>query len=104
MLPNLPQTALTVNTSSAFDLASFSDGVASLVGDSTAMLKNSVIGGTSTLTVNPANGVSTTFAGVIAGTNGGAQGDMALLKTGAGTLVLTGINTYSGGTTITAGT
>jgi autotransporter-associated beta strand protein len=102
-LPTAPQTALTINTSSTFDLASRSDGVASLAGDSTATVKNSVIGGTSTLTVNPASG-STTFAGVIAGTNGGAQGNIALQKTGAGTLVLTGVNTYSGSTTINGGT
>src|SRR5205823_6512528 len=69
VLPSSPQTAMSVNTSSVFDMASFSDGVASLAGDSTATVKNSVAGGTSTLTVNPINGVSTTFAGVIAGTN-----------------------------------
>jgi fibronectin-binding autotransporter adhesin len=102
-LPTAPQTALTINTSSTFDLASRSDGVASLTGDSTATVKNSVIGGTSTLIVNPASG-STTFAGVIAGTNGGTQGNMALQKNGAGTLVLTGVNTYSGSTTVNGGT
>jgi autotransporter-associated beta strand protein len=104
VLPTSPQTAMTINTSSVFDLASFSDGVASLAGDSTATVKNSVAGGTGTLTVNPATGISTTFAGVIAGTNGGAQGNVALLKTGAGTLVLTGTNTYSGSTVISGGT
>lgn len=103
VLPTAPQTALTINTSSTFDLASYSDGVASLTGDSTATVKNSVIGGTSTLTVNPASG-STTFAGIIAGTNGGAQGNVALQKSGAGTLVLTGANTFSGSTTVNGGT
>ena len=102
VLPSSPQTAMTVNTSSIFDLASYSDGVASLAGDSTAIVKNSVASTTSTLTVNPSSG-STTFAGVIAGTNSGAQGDMNLVKTGAGTLVLTGLNTFSGTTTISAG-
>jgi fibronectin-binding autotransporter adhesin len=67
-------------------------------------VKNSVGGSTSTFTINPANGVSTTFAGVIAGTNGGAQGNIALLKTGPGTLVLSGANTYSGSATISGGT
>jgi autotransporter-associated beta strand protein len=104
VLPGSPQTAMTVNTGSTFDLASYSDGVASLTGDSSAIVKNSVAGGTSTFTVNPANGVSTTFAGVIAGTNGGTQGDVALQKNGAGTLVLTGANTFSGTTTINGGT
>jgi autotransporter-associated beta strand protein len=103
VLPTAPRTAMTINTSSTFDLASYSDGVASITGDSTATIKNSVIGGTSTLTVNPASG-STTFAGVIAGTNAGAQGNVALQKNGAGTFVLTGANTYSGSTTINGGT
>jgi autotransporter-associated beta strand protein len=103
-LPTAPQTAMTVNTSSIFNLAGYSDGVASLTGDSTAIIKNSVTGGTSTLTVNPASGITTTFAGTIAGTNGGTQGNMALQKNGAGTLILTGANTYTGSTTINGGT
>jgi fibronectin-binding autotransporter adhesin len=102
VLPSSPQTAMTINTSSIFNMASFSDGVASLAGDSTATVKNSITSTTSTLTVNPASGVST-FSGVIAGTNSGAQGNMALLKTGAGTLALAGANTYTGTTTVNAG-
>jgi fibronectin-binding autotransporter adhesin len=103
VLPSSPQTTVTINTSSIFDLASHSDGVASITGDSTATIKNTSVGSTSTLTVNPASG-STTFAGVIAGTNSGAQGDIALQKNGAGTLILTGANTYSGTTTVNGGT
>lgn len=103
-LPSSPQTALTINTGSVFDLASYSDGVASITGDGTGVIKNSVVGGSSTLTVNPASGVSTTFGGIIAGTNGGTQGNVTLQKTGGGTLVLTGANTYSASTTVTAGT
>ncbi|MBI3887049.1 MAG: DUF3494 domain-containing protein, partial [Opitutae bacterium] len=41
---------------------------------------------------------STSFAGVIQGSGG------ALVKTGTGTLTLSGANTYSGGTTVSAGT
>ena len=103
LLPTTPQTGLTINSSGTLDLASFSGAVASLTGDNTATVKNSVIGGTSTLTVNPASG-STTFAGIIAGTNGGAQGNVALQKSGAGTLVLTGADTFSGSTTVSGGT
>ena len=52
--------------------------------------------GSSILTVGT-NGTSTTFAGLISGSGG-------LAKLGAGTLELTGDNTYSGGTTVSAGT
>jgi autotransporter-associated beta strand protein len=68
------------------------------------VVKNSSAGGTSMLTVNPGVGVSTTFGGLIAGTNGGTQGDVALRKTGAGTLILTGANSFSGATTVDGGT
>ena len=47
-------------------------------------------------TIDVATGLSPTIGSVIAGTAG-------LTKTGAGTLVLTGSNTYSGGTTISGG-
>ncbi|MEY2509251.1 MAG: fibronectin-binding autotransporter adhesin [Verrucomicrobiota bacterium] len=103
LLPTTPQTGLTINTSGTFDLASYNGSIASLTGDNTSTVKNSVMGGTSTLTVNPASG-STTFAGIIAGTNGGTQGNVALQKNGAGTLVLTGVNTYSGSTVVNGGT
>jgi len=51
--------------------------------------------GNGTISVN--NGAELTYDGIIAG--GGA----ALTKEGSGTLVLTGANTYSGGTTVRAG-
>ncbi len=52
------------------------------------------------LTLNPVAGVSCDYSGVIAN---GAPG-MSLTKSGAGTQILSGANTYSGGTVITAGT
>ena len=104
VLPTSPQTTLTVNSSSVFDLASYSDSVASLSGDSSAIVRNSVVGSTSDVTVNPGSGVTSIFAGVIAGTADGTQGNLALQKNGAGTLVLTGGNSYSGTTTINGGT
>jgi autotransporter-associated beta strand protein len=59
--------------------------------------------GSNNLTVG-SNNLSTTFSGVIldGGTNGGAGGSLA--KIGAGTLTLSGGNTYTGGTTVNAGT
>ncbi|MBV8393871.1 MAG: autotransporter domain-containing protein [Alphaproteobacteria bacterium] len=44
-----------------------------------------------------ANGNSTTFSGVISGTNG------TLTKTGSGTLTLSGADTFTGGTTVSGG-
>jgi len=59
--------------------------------------------GRNALTVG-SNGLSTTVDGVIAdgGISGGAGA--SLIKIGAGTLLLSGANSYTGGTTINAGT
>jgi fibronectin-binding autotransporter adhesin len=63
------------------------------------------IGGGNTLVVG-GNNLSTEASGVIADNNpcGCTMGPGALEKVGTGTLVLSGTNTYTGGTTITAGT
>jgi autotransporter-associated beta strand protein len=60
---------------------------------------NTATGVASTLTVG-ANNSSTAFGGLI---QDGA-GTLALVKSGIGTLTLSGTNTYTGGTTISAGT
>lgn len=59
--------------------------------------------GSKQLTVG-GNNASTTVSGVVAdgGASGGTGG--SLVKTGTGTLTLTGSNSYTGGTTIAAGT
>ena len=58
-------------------------------------------GGVTALTLNPGNGnVTNTYSGNI---TDGAAG-MTLTKTGAGTQILSGANTYTGATTIAAGT
>ena len=62
---------------------------------------NSSPGQISTLTINDSG--TDTFAGVMRDDPGG-NGDLAIAKSGGGTLVLTGANTYTGGTTINAGT
>lgn len=103
VLPSSPQTPLTLSTGGVFDLGGFGSSIASLSGDASGAVKNSSVGTTSALTVNPGVGISTTFAGTISGTNGGTQGDVALRKTGAGTLTLTGANSFSGTTTVDGG-
>ena len=78
-----------------FDLASHNEGFDMLNGS--GVVTNSA-GGVSTLQLGENNG-SSTFAGSIA--NG--VGDLALTKVGTGTLVLTGPNSYSGDTLVSAG-
>lgn len=69
------------------------------IGDNTA-------GGTTTFNVSNAAGSLTISAALIDGLNtaGTAYTASGLVKTGAGTLTLSGANTYSGGTAINAGT
>ncbi len=61
---------------------------------------NGDLAGTHQLTINVASG-SHTYGGVLGQTGGGV---LALTKSGLGTQVITGNNTYSGGTTIAGGT
>ena len=76
--------------SAVLDLSSSSQTIGSLAG----VAGSSVLNGN--LTVGGDNS-STTFAGVVSGSGG-------LVKTGNGTLTLSGANTYTGNTTISGGT
>jgi autotransporter-associated beta strand protein/T5SS/PEP-CTERM-associated repeat protein len=84
-----PTSALTVNAGGIFDLNNFNQTIGSLAGAGNVTL------GAATLTTGTDN-TSTTFSGTISGTGG-------LTKIGAGTLVLTGTNPYSGATTVNGG-
>ncbi len=92
-------TALTIGSGATLDLNSASQTVGSLA-DGTGGGSITNTGATaSTLTLNPASG-STSFSGVI----GGGSGAISLVKSGAGTQILTGANTYTGATLISGGT
>lgn len=93
----------TANTNGVLKLDRYSQTLAGLTvaGSGTG---NRVTGGNatlSTLTVNNAGG--NTFAGILGGT-GPYDNNLALVKTGAGTLTLAGTNTFTGGATVTGGT
>jgi fibronectin-binding autotransporter adhesin len=81
------------------DLAGFSETINGL--DDAAAgggIIDNLIGGSSTLTIG-ANDTTSTFRGLIRNT----QGQVAIVKTGAGVLTLSGSNSYTGGTTISGG-
>ena len=85
-------TALTISNGT-LDLFGASQTVASLSGPGTVTNSGSNL---STLTVSGSNLSSSTFSGTI--NDGSSQ--VALAVTGSGTLVLSGTNTYTGGTTV----
>ena len=82
-----------VNGTGLLDLNQNSAAVDSLSGSGTIA---SLAQGTPTLTIGNANG-SGTFAGVI-------SGPIALTKAGSGAEILSGSNSYTGGTSVSAGT
>lgn len=85
-------TAVSIASGAALDVGVTNQTIGSLSGPSGA----SVVLGGGTLTVGDAT-PTTTFGGVISGAGG-------LTKQGAGTLVLSGANTFTGTTTVNAGT
>ena len=91
---SIANSSLTVATSSTFDISGTTSGatVQGLSGAGTVTL------GSQALTVNESpSSTTTTFSGNIGGSGG------SLIKTGPGTLILTGSNNYTGGTTVSAG-
>ena len=101
---NLPSTtAVQIATGATLDLSGNSQTVASLadgIGGGGSIINNASAL-PATLTLNPASG-STTFSGAIS--DNGVANAISLVQAGAGTQVLAGNNTYTGTTTINAGT
>ncbi len=88
--------AVTVNATGILDLAGNSNTIGSLTGPAGAFVRSST--GAATLTTG-ALGTSTNFAGIIQDN----AGPLSLVKNGAGTQTLSGLNTYTGTTTVNAG-
>lgn len=97
-------TDITIQNGAIFQLSSSSgaETIDALTGDATAMVRTHSTGFYgSTLAVGAADG-SATFAGVL--TNGTGNNPLSLTKVGSGTQTLGGFNTYTGTTTVNAGT
>ncbi len=91
-----PSSAFTVASGAILGLNNFNETIGSLAGAGTV-----TNGGAATRTLTTgSDGTSTAFSGVI---QNGAAGSINLTKAGAGTFTLSGDNTYTGTTTISAG-
>ena len=88
--------AVTVASGATLALNGFNQTIASLAGAG-SVTNNSAAAATLTVT---ANFVQSTFSGVISNSTGASTGKLSLTHVGDGTLTLSGVNTYTGATTI----
>ncbi len=109
---NWTKTNITVNTGGTLALnvggsSEFTTGdVTTLLANLTGVIASNGLRGGSSIafdTTNAAGGIFT-VADPLANTTGTSSGSLGVTKLGANTLVLTGNNTYTGNTTVTAGT
>ncbi len=96
-------TAVSLAASATLDLNGVNQTIASLAdyNGGGGQVVNDATDTHLTLTINPGSG-STTFSGTIS--DSGAAGAISLVKSGAGTQILAGANTYHGGTEVNEGT
>ncbi len=94
MLPST--TPVTIYTGGKLDLGGNQQQVASLSGGGSVVNSNASLA--STLTISPTDGATKTFSGNI------GDGTIALVMSGNGVQILTGTNTYTGGTQASGGT
>ena len=90
--------AVTVGNGGTLDLGGFQNTIGSLAGIPGSTVQNST-GVAATLTTGTL-GTSTVFAGNLVN---GAGAPLALTKVGAGTMTVSGVNTYTGATNVNAG-
>jgi autotransporter-associated beta strand protein len=92
--------SLAVAGGGEFDLNGFNEAVGGLTGAGT--VTNSQAASTAVFTVGGSADPGSLFTGTLE--DGGVDALLALVKTGEGTQILGGVNTFTGGTTILAGT
>ena len=101
-LNTIPQSsAVTLGLGGTLQLNGFSQSIGSLTGGGTVTNNSST---SAILTVGNDSTSPAAYYGVISDTTGNTTGSLALNKVGSGTLTLTGLNSYSGGTSVNGGT
>ena len=99
-LPASNLTNLTISANGTLDLHGYNQQLGSLNGVAGATVTDNNASGSSVLTVG--NTLPSVFAGTITDSTGGGGGALSLVSS-AGTLTLSGTNSYAGGTTIDGG-
>lgn len=99
----IPYAPYTTSAFGTLNLNGTSIGVGDLTGGGGKIVNNAA-NGTVTLTIGNGNNGGGDYQGVIMDHTALGGGVIALTKTGSGTIIFTGANTYSGGTTINEGT